>query len=145
VHRLEPVVSVSDGDPEAVDDREIHLAPAQQREADIGLGLYELELHVGMAGAEPGEGPRQEGRVGTSEGSQPHATGLESPDGVELRLRGREMLEHGFDVTGEQAPSVGQRDGPDGSVQQREPDLVLEGSDLLGNRGLRGAELLGRT
>ena len=53
------------------------------------------------------------------------------------------MFEHELGVVGEEQARVGQRDGSHGAIEQGEPHLLLERGDLLRDRRLRVAELIG--
>jgi hypothetical protein len=97
MHELEAAVGGAGTVLEAVDEREVDLAGAQERHADVGLRLDQRQLDVGVEGAKPGDRRRHERRERTPEGRETQMPGTEAADGVELSLCAGEVL-HGTET-----------------------------------------------
>jgi hypothetical protein len=141
--RLESPIGIVAGVGEAVDECEIDFARPQHREAAVGLGLGHVECDRRVAAAEFGDHGRQEGRERAAEGGRAQTARTEAAQRVELRLGGGDLLQDRLGVFDQDAAGVGQLDGPDGAIEERELHLVLERGDLLRDRGLRVAEFVG--
>jgi hypothetical protein len=97
-----------------------------------------------MALAEDRDGLRHQRRAGTREGGQSQPPAAQAGDGLELGLRVGQAREDDVGVVDEHAAGVGQSHAARVALHQRRAGLPLEGRDLLGHRGLRVGEGVGR-
>ena len=97
-----------------------------------------------MAGGEGRHRPRHERRRRGGEGGQAHAAAHVAVAGGELGLGRLELGQHALGAPDEQPRGGGEGHAPSLALEQRDADLALERGEVLGDRGGRVAERLGR-
>ena len=127
-----------------VDDGDVGLAELQRGQRGLGLELGEQDLGARMAGGEGRHRPRHERRRGGGEGGQAHAAAHVAVAGGELGLGRLELGQHALGAPDEQPRGGGEDHAAPLALEQRDADLALERGEVLGDRGGRVAERLGR-
>ena len=127
-----------------VDDGEVGLAELQGGQRVLGLELGEQDLGARMAGGEGRHRPRHERRRRGGEGGQAHAAAHVAVAGGDLGLGRLELGQHALGAPDEQPRGGGEGHAPPLALEQRDADLALERGEVLGDRGGRVAERLGR-
>jgi hypothetical protein len=127
-----------------VDDGEVDLAELERRQRRLGLELGEQDLGAGMAGGEGGHRAGDERRRRRRERGQADAAAHLAIAGGELGLGRLELGEHPLGPPDEQVSGGGEDDAPPLALEERDPDLALERGEVLGDRGRRVPERVGR-
>ena len=103
----------------------LHGGEFQQGQLDAGPCGAVAADHLGQVAIQRG---------GDEADAEPHPVRFKQPPHHRLHLV--EAVEHLHRLLEQQAPGVGQRQGPAGAVEQRDPDLVLKLLDLPAQRRL---------
>jgi hypothetical protein len=127
----------------AEDDRELHLAGAQQLDRLGRMRVDQADLQARVPGGQRGHDLRHERPEGGGEAGQAHATGGQADVGGELRAGGVDAPEDLGRALGQQLPGRGEADAAADPLQQLRAGLGLQAPDVVGHRRLGVVQLLG--
>jgi len=113
-----------------VHDREVGITSAEALDGLVRLELDDLDDELWMRAAQTAHGSRDEGRQGAGEGreTQPRGAAAEVLHGG---LGAGERGEDALDVGAQECAGASRAKGALGPVDERRPDLALQGRELL--------------